>query len=411
MDSRGYEDLELDRSGKIDLKESSSTTLLTPAAPPVRWSDGIAMTLIGIINNLFFLIVSSSSQRIVLHYSASGNIAAIFTATSVCSLFASSINAWLSTKGVRYDWRFLANSIFMGVGLLGCGVAPTFWLACVAIIFVGFPCDFGESVALGYLAYTKREHLVKFWSIGTGAAGILGSGYSILCISLEDSFDYRISFYALLPLVLIYAGSYFAVLRVTDPVLDSVNPLPLLERPAADEHNSYWNLAFLKQIAYYFVTCDVVYFAQYVVASAFLDCAETEEVRRTHKYMFASLGLCQHVGVMLLASSRNLFACRYLITMAFCQVVNFGIWLSQAMLHWMPIWSQYIFVFMVGAVGGLSYVNTYDMVLSDEALNAKHRELGANFTSWSVLVSVLLSSGFCYLAENTFLKPFVPDDS
>jgi hypothetical protein len=81
------------------------------------------------------------------------------------------------------------------------------------------------------------------------------------------------------------------------------------------------------------------------------------------------------------------------------------------MLHWMPIWSQYIFVFLVGAIGGLSYVNTYDMVLSDNALNAKHRELGANFTSWSVLVSVLLSSWFCYLAENTFLKPFVPDDS
>jgi hypothetical protein len=77
----------------------------------------------------------------------------------------------------------------------------------------------------------------------------------------------------------------------------------------------------------------------------------------------------------------------------------------------MPVWSQYIFIFLVGSIGGLSYVNTYDMVLSDERLGPKHRELGANFTSWSVLVSVLLSSAFCLLAEKTFLKPFVPKDA
>jgi hypothetical protein len=124
--------------------------------------------------------------------------------------------------------------------------------------------------------------------------------------------------------------------------------------------------------------------------------------------MFASLGLCQHVGVLLFMSSRNLFACKYLITITCCQVINFTIWLSQAMLHWMPIWSQYVFMFLVGSVAGLSYVNAYYMLLNDEGLDAKHRGLGANFTSWTVRMSVLLSSGFSYLAENTFLKPFVP---
>jgi Na+/melibiose symporter-like transporter len=212
-------------------------------------------------------------------------------------------------------------------------------------------------------------------------------------------------------MVLVYALSYFFVLRVKERAFDQVNPQALLhESKTTEEKGNYWNWAFLKQIGYYVLTCDVVYFAQYVIASAFLDCAETDEVRRTHRYMFASLGLCQHVGVLLFASSRNLFACQYLITMAIAQVLNFGIWLSQAMLHWMPIWSQFIFIFFVGSIGGLSYVNTYDMVLNDEALDSKHRELGANFTSWTVLVSVLLSSAFCYLAENTFLKPFVPAD-
>jgi battenin len=404
----------------MDLEQSSDFGLTDtapsgsqPSTAPLSISARIAMTLLGVINNIFFLIVSSSSQRIVLHYKASGNIGVVYSASTICSLFASSVNAWLSTKGISYDWRFFLNTVFMGLGLLGCATAPTFWLACVAIVFVGFPCDFGESVALGYLAYTKREPLVKFWSIGTGAAGILGSGYSILCIALEDRFDYRVSFYALLPLVLVYALSYFLMLRVSGSQFAPLNSDALLsDNPKQTEKDSkgYWNLDFLKQISYYFFTCDVVYFAQYVIASAFLDCAETDEVRRKYKFMFALLGLCQHIGVMLLTSSRNLFRCPWLITMAVVQCINFVIWLSQSMLHWMPIWSQFIFIFVVGATGGLSYVNTYDMVLTDERLSAKHRELGANFTSWSVLVAVLLSSLFCYVAEQTFLKPFIPID-
>jgi hypothetical protein len=394
----------------IELGPTHLIDAVSPAhVPIVPLSERIAIFILGIINNLFFLIVSSSSQRIVLHYNASGNIAFIYWTSTICSIFASSINAWLSTKGVSYDWRFLANTIFMGIGLLGCAVAPVFWVACVAIVFVGFPCDFGESVTLGYLAYTKREHLIKFWSIGTGAAGIIGSGYTILCIAIEDKFDYRVSFYALLPLVIVYALSYFIVLRVKTPSVPNLNPDSLL-KPEPEQKGRYWNLAFLKQIAYYVLTCDVVYFAQYVIASAFLDCAETDEVRREYKFMFPSLGLCQHVGVLVFAASRQLFTCKWLITMAIGQCINFSIWLSQAMLHWMPIWSQFIFIFLVGSIGGLSYVNTYDMVLTDERLDGKHRELAANFTSWSVLVAVLLSSAFCLLAEQTFLEPFVPSD-
>jgi hypothetical protein len=125
--------------------------------------------------------------------------------------------------------------------------------------------------------------------------------------------------------------------------------------------------------------------------------------------MFPSLGLCQHVGVLLFAASRNVVKCRYLVAMAAVQVVNFVIWGTQAMMHWMPLWSQFPFIFLVGSIGGLSYVNTYDMVLNDETLDQKRRELGANFTEWSVIVSVLVSSAFCLLAEKTFLKPFVPE--
>jgi hypothetical protein len=396
----------------MSVTDESVSQRQEPTPASVRPLEAIAMLLLGVINNLFWLIISSSSQRIVDHYGASKNIGLIYFSATICSLFASSINTWLSTNSFSYDSRFIANSVFMAIGLLGCAIAPNFWIACIAIVFVGFPCDFGESVALGFLAYIQSEHLVKFWSMGTGSAGILGSGYSILCIAFQDTLDYRISFYALLPLVLVYSLSYFLVLRQPKPDHPALNSQVLLDSEVSlgDSPISYWNCQFLKNISYYFITCDIVYFSQYVIASAFLDCAQTPEIRAKYKYMFPLLGLFQYVGSLAFASSRHFFRCPHLISMAVVQCLNFGVWLTQSMLHWMPMWSQFIFIFLVGSTGGLSYVNTYDMVLNDENLVSKHRELGANFTAWTVLVAVLASSGFCWLAENTFLAPFVPKD-
>ena len=78
------------------------------------------------------------------------------------------------------------------------------------------------------------------------------------------------------------------------------------------------------------------------------------------------------------------------------------------MLHWMPIWAEFIFIFFVGCCGGLNYVNTYDMEMNDDRLNSKEKELGSNIITFSVTVSVVLSSVFSLLSEKTYLKDFVP---
>jgi hypothetical protein len=54
-----------------------------------------------------------------------------------------------------------------------------------------------------------------------------------------------------------------------------------------------------------------------------------------------------------------------------------GLW-TQAMSDWMPLWSEFIFMFLVGSTGGLSYVNTSDIVLNDESLNVKTSRISRN---------------------------------
>ena len=53
-------------------------------------------------------------------------------------------------------------------------------------------------------------------------------------------------------------------------------------------------------------------------------------------------------------------------------------------------------------------MNTYDMVMNDEKLDHKERELGSNIIAFSVTIAVVFSSLFSLLSEKTYLAPFVP---
>ena len=379
----------------------------------ITWWDRICMVLIGLINNIFFLIVGSSAQRIVEHYKATGMLGMVNWSCTVCGLFAGSLNAWLSSRSVSYDLRFSITAACKLIGLLGAALAPEFWIACISIVFVGFACNFGESVALGYLAYIHKQPLVKCWGIGTGMAGVCGAGFSALCVFLD--FNYTYSFYALLPLVAIYLLCYFCVLRekkghagLETGTLDTVN---MLNENENNERVRIFSCAFLKKIWYYIITVDIVYFAGYVIAGAFMDCAQEKRHDGSSKksYMFPLLALVQHVGVVLFCLSATLVEFKLLWALVVFQIVNFFVWMSQAMLHWMETWDQFILIFIVGSVAGLNYVSTYNMILNDPRLTYKEKEIGTNVTAFTVTVAVLLAAGFTVLSENTYLRPFVPE--
>ena len=365
--------------------------------------ERVAMLLLGVINNIFFLVVGSSAQRIVEHHKQTGMLGVVNWATAFDGLFAGSINTWMSNVNVSYDMRFSINCACMCLGLIGSAFAPNFWMACVSVVFVGFSCDFGESVALGYLARIRKQQLVKLWGIGAGIAGVLGSGYSALCIAVE--FDYKWSFIALLPLVVVYSVCYFVVLRQKK---EEANEGLIVKQ--IDEKVSWASL--LRKILYYVVTIDLVYFAQNVIAGAFLDCAQEKnnEGKQKFKYLFPLLGLTQHVGVLLFCSTATLIEFQWLWLLVIYQFLNFGIWLTQAMLHWMTVWEQFIFMFITGSVAGLNYVNTYNMILADQRLSHKEKELGSNITAMSATISVLIASVFTVISEKTYLRPFVPEN-
>ena len=98
----------------------------------ITCGEKIAMFFVGMINNIFFLIVMSSAQRIVQHYEKKGYLGYVDWACTFCGLFAGYVNTMLSTCNFSYDLRFIINTAFMAIGLVGCAFSPNFWLCCAA---------------------------------------------------------------------------------------------------------------------------------------------------------------------------------------------------------------------------------------------------------------------------------------
>jgi hypothetical protein len=93
------------------------------------------------------------------------------------------------------------------------------------------------------------------------------------------------------------------------------------------------------------------------------------------------------VGILIFCSSLKWFEFPWLWTLAALQLINFAIWLSQATIHWMPMWAMFVFIFLVGTVSGLTYLNNYNCVLNDPRLSEVERELGSNFACQSPSLS------------------------
>uniref|UniRef100_K1PV41 Battenin n=1 Tax=Magallana gigas TaxID=29159 RepID=K1PV41_MAGGI len=113
----------------------------------------IGLFLLGSINNLPYVIVTSAAKTIADSFGKKNDVGLVFGANVALSVIVK--------------------------GLIGVAFAFDFWFALVCIVVVGSSAAFGENVALGYLRLFPSK-CVNAWSSGTGMAGVLGSAIYII---------------------------------------------------------------------------------------------------------------------------------------------------------------------------------------------------------------------------------------
>ena len=109
------------------------------------------------------------------------------------------------------------------------------------------------------------------------------------------------------------------------------------------------------------------------------------------------------MGVFLSRSSMVLFKIHRVYILTILQGANFVLWILFAKYQFASIWAQFPLMFYVGLLGGASYVNVFHLVLQDESIGERYRDLVMNLTSFFCNTGILLASVFDIMMDHTFL--------
>ncbi|KAK7491427.1 hypothetical protein BaRGS_00017256, partial [Batillaria attramentaria] len=124
-----------------------------PSHSQSKCSPFAGLFLMGVINNLPYVIVNSASNTIADSFGEKNLVGLVFGANVALSVFVK--------------------------GLFGVAYAFNFGFALACIVVVGSTAAFGENVTLGFLSRFPSK-MVNAWSSGTGMAGLLGGSIYVL---------------------------------------------------------------------------------------------------------------------------------------------------------------------------------------------------------------------------------------
>lgn len=375
--------------------------------------DFFGLLIFGAINNYFYVLVNSAAQSLCTEFEREQWIGAILWCNIAFGLVARLINMTVSEK---FGLRIAINSVMMAIGVGGVVLSLTlgrayFWLCLLSIIFIGTASSFGESVILCYLKKFPSE-LVGAWSSGTGFAGVIGTLsytlFQIQGIALSD----RMVFTVVSPLILVYILLFYVVIKVPEMPPEAGALLP--EQQQQQQHDAVVvaeeapiNAAapddapresrcqrLGRCIGYVWwpsLNLILVYFFEYVACMGGSNRAQGGDWRHSENWFirksYVILNLCYQTGVLVSRSSLSLVKIRHVEVLSVIQGANMAFWLVQATIHFVEgypiIWVLFLHMVFTGLMGGASYVNVFYLVLHDDTVPKKDRELATNIAALS----------------------------
>jgi battenin len=221
------------------------------------------------------------------------------------------------------------------------------------------------------------------------------------------------TFIAIAPVVVVYGLVFYLVLvRSPDEMVAGGLMSSLLsgsefrqaKRPS--ERIGLFDCSYFHENNFLIFNCATVYFLEYTIQTLFAHCGLNGAEMRKWAFAFPLFNLCYQVGVFASRSSLSCFHFPRVWILTLGQCVMFGLWLTQALWHFMkylPI--MCVTMAIVGLFGGCAYVNSFHLMMTDVRLTSLQREMVTSYNSFFLSVGIFLSTVFTYAAENTFLIP------
>ncbi|XP_078332911.1 battenin-like isoform X1 [Crassostrea virginica] len=390
----------------------------------------IGLFLLGSINNLPYVIVTSAAKTIADSFDKRNDVGVVFGANVALSVIVKAINGLFLLK-VPYWIRYVVNALLMVIGLIGVAFAFDFWFAIVCIVVVGSSAAFGENVALGYLRLFPSKS-VNAWSSGTGMAGILGSAiYIIFGCSIGESNKTsqlktltKYAFLLTLPAVLVYLIAYFIIIKAPKPDDTAHKSQPSIQKPSDEEEKPLlqdtdiaetsgavpvesvcqrlrrcWGLVWWLSI-----NLCAVYLFEYVAQGCAAKVRPKTEYNKGCPELFAALSFCYQAGVFVSRSSVQMFQIKRVEILSLLQLINMVLWIFDVHYKFIPVYLLPALMIYVGLLGGASYVNIFYLLLHEDKYPEEDREFCINITSLFITGGIVLGTVLETILFNTILE-------
>ena len=425
------------------LEDENNTTKEIPYPKSLFF---ILFLLIGLINNLGYVLILTGSQQFSSKLKSESLIALYPLALIGFSSLSRFTNSKFCIK-VSYFKRLLGLSIYFFIGYISLFIilyiveskdnfnnTLAFVLTLIPSIIMGTGSSFGEATNLGYIR-TFPKDFISGWSSGTGFAGVFGALITLCCKKFEWKLKNLYLFIS--PVALIYFICFFISYKVKESydndLLNKNKEQKLFERTTnlvEDQKEEIENVKknvesdvsenkemncsnFVEGFSYgkrFIINLALVYFLEYTINSGLCERVNKKNYIKSSDFFkniqYETFMFCYQIGVVLSRSSLVIVKhISFIETFTIVQLVNFILWFVEVYVGYITNeWICFIHMIIVGLCGGASYVGCFYFILNSDTIDKVIKELCLNIGTIFNDIGILTSSITVLILDNTIMK-------
>ena len=406
----------------------------------------ILFLLIGLINNLGYVLILTGSQQFSSKLKSESLIALYPLALIGFSSISRFINSKFCIK-VTYFKRLLGLSIYFFIGYISLFIilyiveskdnfnnTLAFVLTLIPSIIMGTGSSFGEATNLGYIR-TFPKDFISGWSSGTGFAGVFGALITLCCKKFEWKLKNLYLFIS--PVAFIYFICFFISYKVKESydndLLNKNKEQKLFERTTnlvEDQKEEIENVKnnvesdvsenkemncsnFVEGFSYgkrFIINLALVYFLEYTINSGLCERVNKKNYIKSSDFFkniqYETFMFCYQIGVVFSRSSLVIVKhISFIETFTIVQLVNFILWFVEVYVGYITNeWICFIHMIIVGLCGGASYVGCFFFILNSKVIKQEIKELCLNIGTIFNDIGILTSSITVLILDNTIMK-------
>ena len=403
------------------------------------------LILLGLFNNIGYVLVNSSSQSLAQHFDEKNLMSAFTFCLTSLSIVVSFINSKFLLK-TRHISKIQGTLLCFTLGYLCVGFSnmidtfPAFVLCLFGAVILGGAGTLGEQTNLGFLKGFAPD-LIGGWGCGTGMAGVVGAGinFGLRYVKVPG----YLIFLGMIPTSLTYLFGFTWLknqkVQQVEAVENDSNTATPASNPQDQENyqqfDNYENGVQLEQnnaaeaaesqeaninqsltcanlrriwpsISYLAVNLGLVYFLEYTIITGFADkatynLAHNLNANGIEQNSFIVLNLCYQTGVVISRSSISFIKVKRVWIVTFLQLINFILWAWIGYSKPLGLTPMFLLMVWVGLMGGCSYVNVLYSILESTKIEKKDKEMAINIVSMCNNIGVLSAAATALVLEVT----------